>query len=281
MNAEWFLIRDIFLGLNHKKRDFAKALELAKASKHPFAVWLSSIFPGKPPKTIMDAVIVLQQSPVNEAKTFWSYLWHDANTRLEAARNGSVLAQALNIRYTQVYNFEWLVSLSNQDDPFGLYTVAMAHRRDGNQQLAIPFLRRAAEMGHIDSMSLYGNVGYQKFDIERLKWYIPDTYATDRLIKKMTRIFPNIPNIFIHHLGHKIIKDDNSVIRKLAVGASNQCRRAVTTWILVGISLRVVRDIRRLIGKLLWKSAYRWMDKVDYMQQSKIDKYFTKKSKWC
>ncbi len=92
----------------------------------------------------------------------------------------------------------------------------------------------------------------------------------------MVTRYPNIPNHFLYHLGMFLQRKINSpsVIVSLYEKARENCKCAVETWLFVARQMGVVKDIRCLIGELLWKSAWKWVEKDDYKKQHKIVHFF-------
>ncbi len=193
----------------------------------------------------------------------------------EAAEHESILAQSL---YSG--NAIWTTNaLNNHDnDPAVLFNLGCNLNR-------CDLLRKSAELGHIDAMIKYAEVGYSKFDIARLVWYTPSVWSTRTGRKHISRIlalYPNIPNQFLYHLGVRlksISGDINATISHFSDRANAMCRSAINAWLIIARRLHIVKDVRCIIGKLLWKCAWKWIEKEDYKGQCKIDRFFVKRVK--
>ena len=269
---EWYQIRNIFLGLNHQTRNFRRALLLARTSTHPMSTWLAGLFIGKSPKTKWEVLFELERHANDaEAHTFIGILHDNYESILEGATRGSILAQSYLLT---VNNFQWLdnVRANHNDDPVVLYNVA-------NMTASNVLLRRSAELGYIDAMIDYSRRAYDLFDVRKLHWYTDQVFQVSSGRKAINRLlahYPDIPNQFLYHLGHllKVRNGGTHFIRNMAETAKSNCSRAVSAWLICARKLNIVRDMRCLIGTMLWKSAWRWIEKEDYLEQCKIEQFF-------
>ena len=272
--GSWYEVRNLFLGLNHKPRNFRLAIKLARECPHPRAQWLCSLFPGKVPKTEWEIIAILQGSNDPDAYTFTGILYDNYESLLHGANNGSVLAQSLLLPF----HHEWHdnVSINHKDDPMVLYNLAKCYR---DRMAALPFVQRAAELGHVDAMIEYSEIGYTKFDCRRLLWYTNEVLHTQRGKRSLNALlvnYPNLPNQFLYHLGALLSRRVSGPTKFVTLYEDSRylCRHAVTAWLIVAYRLRVIKDIRTLIGAQLWKCAWKWMEKEDYMEQRKIHDFF-------
>src|SRR4051812_17668063 len=98
MSTDWYQIRNLFLGLNYKSRNFRAALSLAKKSTHSHTVWLCELYPGKAPKSVWEVVSALERYQGEHhalCVTFVGILYDNYECIYEGARGGCFLAQAL------------------------------------------------------------------------------------------------------------------------------------------------------------------------------------------
>jgi hypothetical protein len=270
MSTDWYQIRNLFLGLNYKSRNFRAALSLAKKSTHPNAVWLCELYPDKTPKSVWEIVSVLERDHSALSTTFVGILYDNYECIYEGARGGCILAQSLLLRIDD--QWEESVLANHGNDPIILYHLA--------QHLQLfTLLRRSAELGHIDAMIEYAKVGYSQFDPRKLEWYTSEVLSVRngrKAINQMIARFPDIPNQFLYHFG-KLLNCRYGTVTfiaqhyKVAVAG---CSGAVATWLMSAKKLGIVKDVRCLIGRMLWKSAWRWIAKEEYLEQRKMQQFF-------
>ena len=149
-----------------------------------------------------------------------------------------------------------------------------------NMNELIKKLLRATDQGSIFAMIA---LGYYYNDNDSKRWYWlgrvanledPD-YFTIRLSRSSLIFFDDISHSSFFTIG-SIVKGKLKLIGNRSVFDMNlnsmhvfkfversviyyedqlvKCRKAVDAWTLVGIRLRVVKDIRKLIGMIIWES---------------------------
>ena len=274
-SSEWYHIRDVFLGLNHKPRNFRQAVVLAKTCPHPMAQWLVGIFNDKKvPKSIWELCLVFDQCTDAEAFTIRGLLFNNNDILREGAVRGSLLAQSLLLPFYHSW-FENICK-NHGGDPAVLYNLYKSFK---TSELSLPYLLAAAQQGHLDAMTEYSRVAYAKFDSNRLQWFTDDVLDTRHgrfALNHIMAHYPDIPNQFFYHFGRLLKRRVNvpTVPVLLYQGAHDDCKRAVSSWLMVARRLGIVKDVRCVIGILIWKSAWKWMDKEDYMEQRKIVDFF-------
>ncbi len=292
---KWLDIRDTFLGENFKKQDITCALALARQCKHPDAEWLTSIFEGKEVLTKKDAREVFL-SLENDARAlcFAWWLTDDRKEDLSLIRRSSEMGNAFacsslgwrvwieNEKETFLKT-HYAVS-QHERDGFCLFGFCF---RDGvgcekELNLARETFLIAAELGHVWATACYGCL-LGKSEPTCWIWLgraalrgMPDSFL-DYFSKQVKQFFSGSGNATVVFLIGRALKGNIDLEKKQIfggrydfdsrIGPANQAvsfcssqiksaRLAVDTWTLVATRLRLIKDMRIFVGKMIWEARF-------------------------
>lgn len=154
--------------------------------------------------------------------------------------------------------------------------------------LAQHYLQRAAELGHVKSMTLLAHL-YDDASTTRWIWFAEAAVRGEILSflgmfrVQVEKFVPGQGNGALFLIG-KVLAAKTDMIGKTVFGSMDEfqfrehlirraiafyvfqltaCRKAVDAWTLVGMRLGVVKDIRLWIGRLIWEAR----DEAIYVEQ--------------
>ena len=286
---KWLDIRDIFLGQNTRKQDITAALALARDCKHPDAEWLTSIFEGKDVSTKEEAkeVFLLSQDGDARALCFAWWLsddfWYNLTLLCRAAELGNVFACSTFCRRVrkdeEAFRLAQFAAARHERD--GFYSLGRFSYGIGGEEnltLAKENYLIAAELGFVDAAVDYGLL-LGESDPAHWLWSsraalrgVSD-YFLDSFPIQVERFSSGAVNASIMFeiglaLKGKIDTGKKAIFGSTRnfdsiVGPANQAfsfydsqiksaLSAVDTWTIIGIRFGIVKDVRKLIGKIIW-----------------------------
>ncbi len=292
---EWLDVRDTLLGQNYKKQDLSAALALARDCKHPDAVWLTSIFEGKDISTPDKArkVFLLNQ---NDARALCFAWWltdgraDDLSLLRRASEMGNGFACSTLCREVWIENKEEAFRLAqlsaNQQERDGFYWLGFCFCAivgcEKDLYLASENYLISAELGHIWSAACLGRL-LDEFNPVRWFW-LGRAASRGRPLpflvsfsKQVELFFSGSGNATFVFLIGRALKGNINVEKKEIFGKKNDfnpligpanqavsfyesqikfARLAVDTWTFLSTSLRMIKDIRIYIGKLIWEARF-------------------------
>jgi TPR repeat protein len=266
------------------------ALELASSCQHPDARWLSMACAGKDVTTKEDAKRVFSALGENDARALclmWLLgTWVDqadfASLR-QSAELGFAFAQAFLSGRTEGDEKFKLAQLSAaQGERDGLLWLGWCFR-DGlgcetNLDKAKENFLLASELGHVWAMSLLGEL-LDESDPQRWRWWgrAAALGASSNFLSHFAKQVDSLSSgsrsaVVVFAIGQALQGHANEVARtifnsginfdspygpaKQAIAfyesQINTTKVAMLAWTLVGIKLKVVKDVRKLIAKLIW-----------------------------
>jgi hypothetical protein len=277
----WYKIRDTLLGENSTDQNVKKALELASVCEHPNAVWLTKLFAGHDVNTKEEAIQVFlgcENDP--RALCFAGVLEDSVDEIRRAGELGDALAQARMAKHTVDKERFWRAKKSvAQGERDGFYWLGCCYR-DGigceqDAERAKENFLVAAELGHVYAMVCVGRL-LDKDDPQRCFWFgraaANGDYAS--FLYEMSDQIRNFKNgtgqaNVIFTIGRALKGHINNEERTIFgegyisfIGPANQAlhfyefqlqsyRKAVDSWTNVGLRNCVVKDIRKMIGKMI------------------------------
>ena len=289
---EWYKIRDSFFGHNWVDRNIPLALELAAACQHPDARWLTEACAGKDVTTEEDAKQVFSALGQNDARAL-CFMWccgdedeiGDLAPLLRSAELGFAFAQAWMADQTEgeeTFKFAHLAAAQGERD--GFYWLGRCFRdgEDCDEDLdkAKENFLRASKLGHAAAMDHSGYV-LDELDPQRWRWWgraavLGDSWRFLDRFAKQVELFNSGSGsaVFMFAIGQALQGHVNELARTIfnsdydfdyLVGPAKQAiafyqaqikatKDAMHAWTLVGIKLNVVKDVRKLIAKLIWDS---------------------------
>jgi hypothetical protein len=283
---EWLKARDALVEGNYVKQDVKRALALAAASQQPQCRWLTGVFDGKTVTTVNEARDVFladeKKSPASLCfAALLSQPWDEALLR-QSADLGYPLAQARMANRTggeEMLLFANSAVSQRERDGFcwlgWCYEVGDGYEEDLDK--AREFRLIAAQLGQVWSMNALGEL-LDDWDPQRWLWWNRAAVlgCSDCFLINFAAVVENFDSgsavVFLIGRalnGHVNVEkrtifgkeDDfdnlfgpaNSAISFYKSQLSS-CRLAVDAWSHVSIRCGVVKDIRVLIGKLVWET---------------------------
>ncbi len=291
---KWLDVRDTLLGKNLKKQDIKKALALARECEHPDAVWLTSIFDGNEVSTEEEAkkVLLVHENDARALCFAWllsDYLEQDSSSLLRRASDmGYAFACSTLCEYVWVENkyeafhLARIAAAQLERDGFSLlgrcFKEGIGYKQDSicaKENFLI-----AAELGEVYSLRDYGNL-LDESDAARWMWlgraalcglHISFLRSFSDQVEEFFSGSGNANTVFVigHALNGNIQMEKREIFGdnfefSARVGPAIQAvsfyssqiksaRLAVDTWTLVATRLHVIKDLRILIGKMIWEA---------------------------
>jgi hypothetical protein len=279
----------LFFGHNFVSRNIPLALDLVAACQHPDARWLTEACAGKDVNTREDVKRVFSALGQNDARAL-CFAWlfgdqEDLTSLHRAAELGFAFAQAWMFGRTRLdEKFKLAQLAATQGERDGLFWLGWCFRdgEDGDEDLDMAkenFLL-ASELGYVNGMLWLGDL-LDEFDPQRWRWW-GQTAALGFSWDFLSH-FVNQFELFdsgsrsaaaMFAIGRALQGHVNEEARTIfnreyefdsLIGPAKQAtafyeaqikatKDAMHAWTLVGIKLKVVKDVRKLIAKLIWDS---------------------------
>jgi hypothetical protein len=288
LEIEYLKVRDLLLGQNYVFQDVKRAIELTAASQHPQCQWLTSLFAGKTVSTNQEArdVFLAEEKKSPASLCFAAVLYPGDEALLrQSADLGYPLAQAKMAEETSgEEQFRCAKFAASQRDRVGFFWLGICCEHNMGCEKDLDKAREcylvAAQLGLVESMSAFGRLVDES---DPLRWLWSGRAAElgqpglflgkfSELIEKFNSGSGNCAVMFQigkalsgHASAEKgTIFGKSKKFDKL-IGPANSaisfyksqlyaCRRAVDVWSVCAARIGVVKDIRVLIGKLVWET---------------------------
>jgi TPR repeat protein len=285
---EWYKIRDTFCGHNFVSQNIPLALELASACDHPDARWLTEACAGKDVTTREDVKRVFSALGQNDARALcflWCFGVGDLGCLRRSAEHGFAFAQALmadRTRGEERFKFAELAAAAGERA--GCYELGWCFCSgigcEKNLDKAKENFLRASELDHVYAMDYLGDL-LDDSDLQRWRWWgraaaLGYTWKFLSYFAKHFKLFKSgsgsatamfvIGRAFQGHVneGKRLIFNDGSKFNSFINPAKQaiafyeaqiqSTKDAMHAWTQVGIHFNVVKDVRKLIAKLIWDS---------------------------
>jgi hypothetical protein len=275
-----YKIRDTLLGQNFVRRGVMKALDLAAVCEHPNAVWLANLFGGRDVGSCEEARQVFLCCK-NDAKAlcFAALLGGPDDEIGRAADFGDAFAQSEMAWRTIGEGAEKSASQGERDGFFVLgdcYRCGFGCKQD--MERAKENYLFAAELGHVDAMVSVGGL-LDKDDRQRFVWSARAA-SNGRSWDFLDEMRGQIQNFVsgagcgnvVFAIGRALKGQVDNEKRTVfgngynfdtCIGPANEavrfyefqlrsCRKAVDSWTIIGLRNGVVKDMRKMIGKMIW-----------------------------
>jgi hypothetical protein len=282
----WYKVRDSLLGENRFKQDIQKALVLASVCGHPNAVWLTKLFGGRDIASREEARrLFLSCKNDPRALCFAGFLGVDDFEEIRRAADlGDAFAQAwMAWQSDGEESFRWAEESAAQGERDGIYNFGYCFRVgtgcEQDAERAKAHYLVAAELGHVYAMVDVGKL-FAKNDPRRFIW-LGRAAANGDSCSFLSEMRHQIHNFgfgtghanLVFVIGRAMkghIDNEERTIFGRSVSNFNACidlsnealnfyefqlqsyRKAVDSWTIVGLKNRVVKDIRKMIGKMIW-----------------------------
>ncbi len=281
----YYEVRDTLVGDNCKVQDVKKAFELAAVCEHSEAVWLTNLFNGRVCTTAQEAEQVFLESNDPRADCFAAMLGHPLNLSLlrGSAQLGCAFAQSA-LAYETTFNesFRWAQESALQGERNGFFMLGRCYSCpewcEKDLKRARESYLAAAELDHANSMRAYGLL-LERTDPLRFVWmgmaavrgahlyfllnfvdHINEfnsggqganvVFAIGRALKG--HVSANKREIFGHGVDSDSLIDTANQAILFYDFQLSACRRAVDAWSICARQLGVVKDVRLMIGMLIW-----------------------------
>jgi TPR repeat protein len=283
---EWCKIRDTFFGHNFISQNIPLSLELASACQHPDARWLTEACAGKDVNTMEDAKRVFPSLGQNDARAL-CFAWllgdrRDLTSLRRSAELGFAFAQArLAGRAEGEEKFKFAQLAAAQGERGGFVRLGVCFR-DGegcekNLDKAKENFLLSSELGDFWAMDQLGRL-LDASDAQQWHWWgraaageswnflsnFVDQVELFNSGSGSAAVMFAIGQALQGHVNEQartIFSESAPFISR--IGPAKQAiafyeaqikatKDAMRAWTQVGIKLKVVKDVRKLIAKLIW-----------------------------
>lgn len=283
-------IRDLLIGDNCVKQDIPRALELAATHRdEPETRWIADTFAGKNVQTNEEARDVLQSlGEDDKVAAFFCWIlggadWTDYSRLLRCAEHGNAFAQAWMCRRSEkVERFKFARLAALQKERSAFYWLGDCYSEgegcESNFEEAKNCFLIGAELGDASAMVCLGDL-LDDWDPKRWHWWgraaglghragfrsdfmwqvlnfksgigsAPVVCAIGKAL--VGQIDVQKEEIFEDHENFFSLVGPAQQAVEFYQSQVKAARKAVDAWTCVGIRLNVVKDIRKLIGGLIW-----------------------------
>lgn len=250
---EWFKIRCIFCGDNGDKQDIPLAIELAASCNHPCAEWLRTL------KGVTTKEEVLKVLETREDMRSLFFRWYFSNERefsdLDKSSNlGYPLAQARMSIYTK--NVQLAQFSITKGEPVGYFALGRIYNYHGYIDATRNNYLIAVNYGIKIAMFEYGLLCDH---IEKWKWWVKCLpYNKNICIDYFTGREPSYVKFKIGQICKNDLTQSSKTEKAVSFyrGQLLKYQEAVHVWSLCAIRLNFYKDLRILIGKMIWESRY-------------------------
>ena len=289
----WYDIRDLLFGRNQVKQDLKRALELASSCAHPDAVYITDLFAGKSLNTREELQAVFLEQGENDSRALcFSALIMDSDGQdrsclRQSAELGFAFAQAvmasgsvkMRTDKRNLY-FAQNAALQGERDGFHMLGICFEYGEgcEKNMEKAKENYRLASNLGHVAAMRSYGHL-LEDSDSQHWVWLGRAASRGSNVIDFTKRFSKHLKSLFsdaesasvLFEIGRGLKGYFNSnsfgssfrldfsippaiLVIDFYIAQLAACRKSVDTWSLVGIRYGVVKDIRIMIGLMIWES---------------------------
>jgi TPR repeat protein len=289
---EWYNIRDTCFGANLVPQSIPLALVMASSCQHPDARWLTETCDGKDVTTKEDMKRVFSTLGENDARSLcfaWLCSVDEERGNLSPLRRsaelGFAFAQALLAGRTEgEESFKFAQLSASQGERDGLFWLGRCFR-DGegceeDLDKAKKNFVRASELGHVVSMIELGELLVES-DPQRWRWW-GRVAALGYIWSFLSGFAKQVElvnagsgsAVVMFAIGRALHGHVNEEARTIfddaydfgsRIGLAKQAiafyeaqikatKDAMRAWTQVGIKLKVVKDVRKLIARLIWDS---------------------------
>jgi hypothetical protein len=291
--VEWYKIRDTFFGQNYVSQDIPLALELAARCSHPDALWLTEACAGKGVTRKEEARLVFSALGQNDARAL-CFMWlcvdededdGDLAALRRSAELGFAFAQAWMAGATggeEKIKFAQMATSQGEREGFSSLgrCFRYGHGCEEDFDKAKENFLLASKLGFVLAMIELGWL-LEESDPRRWQWWgraaaLGASWNILSSFSEQVALFNSgsgsgavmfaIGQALKGHVNEQKRTIFNSNIKfDSRIGPAKQAissyeaqtkatKDAMRAWTLVGIKLKVVKDVRKLIAKLIWDS---------------------------
>jgi hypothetical protein len=286
---EWYKIRDTFFGRNEFSQNIPLAIELAGRCQHPDARWLTETCAGKDVRTVEDGKRVSSSARGQNDARALCFAWMCGDRDFGALRRSSELgfafAQALLATQTEgeeKFKFAQLSAAQGERD--GMFMLGFCFRNgEGcgkDLDKAKENFLRASELGDVSAMIWLGDLHIESDPLRWRWWGQAAALGRSRSFlsnfSKQVELFNSGSGsaAVMFAIGQALQGHVNEEARTIFkngfrfdsfIGPAKQAiafyeaqikatKDAMRAWTLVGIRFNVVKDVRKVIARLIWDS---------------------------
>ena len=233
---EWYRIKDLII--RQDLRDIPKALELARSSKHPDAIWLSNVFDDFDVGSVYSFCETLKpylRFDDPNALFFYSLLRDDPTSFQKCVSLGHLHAK---------WYVEWDDQTTKELADKGERDACYSYGKSYND---FKYIEYAAKLGHFFAMMEMAS-HYSIKTVEGWDWLcFSAEYGYDTDIDCNS----DAPSAIRYMCGKRLI---NSQHKSFYLSQNLKCRKAVDMWTFIATRMRICKDLRKLIGGMIWDS---------------------------
>lgn len=235
---DWYKIKDLII--RQDLRDIPKALKLAKSSKHPYyAAWLGDfgIYDEE------DLCDILEQFPNDgTALYFYGVLRKCKYSLKKAVEMGNIHAMWCNCDGSDIDLIKNLAEKGQRD----------ACYEYGLRTNDFKYIEYAAKLGNYFAMMQMAASQNDVYSIEYWEWIcFAGEYGHFKYSKGSEDCPFNSPPAIRYMCGKRLSKSRH---KEFYLSQNDKCRKAVDTWTIVATRMRIYKDLRKLIGGMIWNS---------------------------
>jgi TPR repeat protein len=289
---EWHKIRDTFFGENFVSQNILLAIELSASCQHPDARWLTEACAGKDVRTKENAKEVFSALGQNDARALcFAWLLGEMPERVNlaplrrSAELSCAFARALMAGWTEGdERLRFAVLAAEQGERDGFYWLGRC-LQDGegceeNLDEAKQNFLNASELGHGWAVRLLGGL-LAESDSQQWLWWgraaaLGNSWTFLLEFAKQVELFNAgcESDVVMFAIGQSLQEHVNEESRTIfnnhhlfesRIGPAKQAiafyesqiqatKDAMHAWTQVGLRFKVVKDVRKLIAKLIWDS---------------------------
>jgi hypothetical protein len=267
---DWFHARSIFLGSENNNPDVELGIQLAaQCITVPEAMWLCSLFPNRPPKTREEALTVLKEKTDSTSIGYCAFLQHNTDGKIyKAGTLGSIMAQAdyLCWGHDVSDDHRWFHTTLQAKEPRAFFAKS---RRATNLDEERYYLLQSARLGLECAIFAYAYRHMDDTDPERcaalLYCCMQGPYMLRVAKTACSKCITSgcAPNA-VYRIGSILSKRqmlidliaESNVAISLFNSWTQIVKLSVVNWQLAALRLRICKDIRLLIARLIWSD--RW-----------------------
>lgn len=215
--VKWYVIKDLMANYN-----ISHALNIAKKCKHIDAVWFFNICKDNNVKSISDLLKVLE--PLNDERSLFFKWYLDAKNEccIESAKMGYIHAI---YQLNDNSNLKSVEECALKGERDAIYTLGELYKKDKHENLVY-----AASLNHQDAI----------YSVNLHYGMCPEL----RYIIGRARAISQDKNNSSYYYGPFYLSQNES------------CRKAVDTWSLISTRLRIYKDLRIFIAKMIWDTRF-------------------------
>jgi TPR repeat protein len=278
---EWYKIRDTFFGNYFVSQNIPLALELAARCSHPDAHWLTDSCAGKDVRTKEDAKRVFLAFGDDARALCFAAMsgdgWDVVAQLRRSAELGYAFAQASLVKEPDE-GMKLARLAAGQGERDGFFCLGRCFKKD--REKALENFLSASELGHVGAMERLGEL-LEESDPQRWRWW--GRAAALGLCRSFLFGFRKQVRLFNSGTGNAAVmfaigqalqghvnerertifnqRYEAGNLMEFAKGSIDFCnvqiratKDAMHAWTQVGVKLKVVKDVRKLIAKLIWDS---------------------------